>query len=487
MEVLEEMISLTKKLLSVALAVVLLLGAFPATVFAAGEGFEEIPEVPASVVDPSGPADPSQPVPEVVKTWTVKFFGKDGNVIKTEKVKDGETVATPAAPQVEGFTFVEWQYKKGGNTFDPAAAIHGNCNIIAVYKANPKKEKFTVSFNSNCDIANPASVTVEEGSSVELPRLSREGYTLIGWDGMKPGTSYTPTANVTLKAQWDVNEYTVTFLKADGSVLSTVSVRHGEKISGVPSLSEAGTKDGKTPYEWRAENGVGTDVSVKKDLTFKPRFRANDYILTFDFESSKLTNESKKVTYGEEIGKMPKPTLTDLVFMGFYKDGKKYTAEDRYMWNSDVTLKAHWEDEARIELHIYRNGKTSSAYTEPMVYGVPVNTTFDLSKIDMRDYYTCSNSFKVEGIFDAADWRAYKADENAKPITKIRTIPREQGIVELYVMVTDTNAPKPTTKPADPSNPQTGDDSMILATTTAMLISAGALVMFVYDRKRRNA
>ena len=435
------MISLTKKLLSVALAVVLLLGAFPATVFAAEAEdptdavVEVTPDAPASV-DPSTPSEP-----------------------KPEPKPEPET--------------------------DP--------------KPEPKPEatnKYIITFDANHKGVSDPKAQVYKGTGKlyfkNLPTVTAKGEEMIGWyapNGNLVRNGDEVTDDMTLTAHWTAQKFDVTFVDVNGKAIKNLKVAYGEKLStdDIPDLSLAGNKNGMTPYKWLADNGADTDVAVKKDLTFKPQYKSKTFTLTLDPNSDKLKEEYKQCVYGEEIGPMKQPSLTDKVFMGYYKDGQKYTSKDEYLWNSDVTLKAHWEDEALIELHIYRNGKTSSAYTEPMVPNVPVNTTFDLSNIDIRDYYKASDSFKVEGIFDSEGWRAFKAGDNAKPITQIRTIPREKGIVELYVMITDTNAPKPTTKPADPSNPQTGDNSMILATTTAMLISAGALVMFVYDRKRRNA
>ena len=454
------MISLTKKLLSVALAVVLLLGAFPATVFAAG-------------------TDP---------VWTVTAYDADGTTElgKIENVADGSTIKVPAEIEkkvtVPADSELTGWVRKNGQPINP---VIDNFNIIPVFT---KIEKVTVSFNTNCELANPGSITVKKGNTITLPELNREGYTLTGWDSMAPGSSYKAMADITLTAQWARNQYSVEFLDVNGKVIHSESVRHGEKIAVVPALSKAGVKDGMQAYDWDGD----TSAAVTGKLTFRPLYKANNYTITFDPNSSKLVSQTKGVTYGEKIGAMPVYELTDYVFMGWYLDGVQYTANSVYNFDHNITLTAKWAPAAILEIHIYRNGKTGSAYGEPVVFNLPVGATVNLKDIDIADYYTGSKSFKFEGYFDTEGWRAYKANENAKPIQQVKTIDPADGIVELYCMVTDQNvspepSTKPTTKPADPSNPQTGDNSMIIATSAAMLVSAGALMLIVIDRKRRMA
>lgn len=468
------MISLTKKLLSVALAVVLLLGAFPATVFAAGPGEFDV-NFYASKADFEGGKAPLVTVP--VKANTPVDLTK--------------APAKSTLPAVAGMTPTgNWIYCVHGTVYANGTDIVDTTNLYPEYVKTPEKTKYQVSYNTNCELANPAAQMVEDGTAIALPKLNREGYTLTEWapTGLKGGESYTVTGNIELTAQWVRNQYSVEFLDKDGKVIHSESVRHGEKIVSVPALSKAGVKDGMQAVDWDGD----TSVAVTGKLTFKPVYKANDYKITFDPNSPKLVSQTKGVTYGEKIGPMPVYELTDYVFDGWYLDGVKYTANSIYNFDHNITLTAKWVPAAVLEIHIYRNGKTASAYGEPVVFNVPVGATVDLSEIDISDYYTASKSFKFEGYFDKEGWRAYKANENAKPIQQVKTIDPADGIVELYCMVTDKDvspepSTKPTTKPADPSNPQTGDNSMIIATSAAMLVSAGALMLIMIDRKRRMA
>ena len=128
---------------------------------------------------------------------------------------------------------------KGGSTF----IVIINVNIIVSFKSpipldnggtqspegilSPKKPtgnsggtttNYTVTFDDNDSTSGiaPATQTVRVGSSITLPSgsgFSKTGFTFGGWNtntygtgtNYKAGSSFTPTANITLYAKWDVN------------------------------------------------------------------------------------------------------------------------------------------------------------------------------------------------------------------------------------------------------------------------------------------
>lgn len=345
--------------------------------------------------------------------------------------------------------------------------------------------KFTVSFKTNCDVADPASITVtENGTYDNLPALTRTGYTFQGWyygDTKVDNNSKIATnGNHTLEARWAINEYTVTFLKADGTTLTTRTVKHGQKIDNVPNVSEAGTQAGQHASKWDTD----TNQVVTGNMTIKPLFSNNTYTITLDPGVSGLETKYKNVVYGDRIGDLPVPSRNRYVFKGWYLDNTEFTANTTYNMDHDITLKAKWVEEARVKLMIYRNGKTSSAYDEVQLYGYGVGDVIKMKDVKIENYYKNGNkSFKFSGWYDREGWTLFKAGDNPKPIEQIKTVGLD-GTTVLFGMVTDSNASNNTNP--DNSNPKTGDESMIFATTAVMLISAGALAVFFMDRKRRN-
>jgi hypothetical protein len=47
----------------------------------------------------------------LINKYTVTFKDKDGNILKEETVKEGESATAPTAPTLEGYTFKGWDEK----------------------------------------------------------------------------------------------------------------------------------------------------------------------------------------------------------------------------------------------------------------------------------------------------------------------------------------------------------------------------------------
>jgi uncharacterized repeat protein (TIGR02543 family) len=95
-------------------------------------------------------------------------------------------------------------------------------------KPSGTTKKFTVTFDDNGATSGmvPNAQTVQAGSSIKLPGgsgLSKTGFTFGGWNtnaygtgiNYSAGSSFTPTANITLYAKWDVTNIPKTFVITD--------------------------------------------------------------------------------------------------------------------------------------------------------------------------------------------------------------------------------------------------------------------------------
>ena len=101
---------------------------------------------------------------------------------------------------------------------------------------------YTVTYDANGGSVSPASASAGANGSVALPTPTRTGYTFNGWytaasGGTKignGGTSYTPTADITLHAQWTINSYKVTITTSNSSTAVTVNgttVNSGDSVT----------------------------------------------------------------------------------------------------------------------------------------------------------------------------------------------------------------------------------------------------------------
>jgi uncharacterized repeat protein (TIGR02543 family) len=129
-------------------------------------------------------------------------------------------------------------------------------------------EGYAVTFDANGGVleggGGSITLTALANGSLSLPSTTRNGYTLNGWytassGGTKAGnagSSYTPSASVTLYAQWSQSlptTYTVTFIVNGGSAVSSQMVNAGNSLI-LPST----TRNGYTFNGWYTASSGGT-------------------------------------------------------------------------------------------------------------------------------------------------------------------------------------------------------------------------------------
>ncbi|HHW31855.1 MAG TPA: hypothetical protein GXX20_09325, partial [Clostridiaceae bacterium] len=337
----------------------------------------------------------------VATEFTVTFVDHDGSVLKTEVVPRGGSATAPAVPEREGYTFIGWdkpfnnvvsditvtaQYTQkkytvtfdsnGGSSVDSIANVpHGS---IIEEPATPTKVGYTFDgwykdqeFTEKWDfetnkvesditlyanwIINKYSVTfvdfdgtvidiqtVTHGGSATAPAdPTREGYTFTGWD-----TDFTNvTADITVKATYEINRYTVAFDSRGGTSIESIkNVPHGTTISQPTPPTKEGYgfdgwyKDAELKEKW----DFATD-KVVSDITLYAKWVENSYTVTF-ISYDGIVLDTQTVTHGSNISKPNDPTREGHTFGGWYKD-EEFTTE----WNfevdvveSDITLYAKW-------------------------------------------------------------------------------------------------------------------------------------------------
>jgi uncharacterized repeat protein (TIGR02543 family) len=129
--------------------------------------------------------------------------------------------------------------------------------------------QYTVSWNANGGSVSPSSNTVNSGSSVSAPSPTRSGYTFNGWYNSPSGGSfivgagglYTPSASITLYAQW-----TIVFTPPSSGTPGWSSGTNFQRVAGssilrwftdYPSISGDGSFTGMQ-FEIRTTAGGGT-------------------------------------------------------------------------------------------------------------------------------------------------------------------------------------------------------------------------------------
>lgn len=147
--------------------------------FDTGEG---LPTITFYCTENTTASDYADTYPNIIKvnkpaekgTFTVYFWDKDGNVIDTQKVQEGNDAVPPTAPEVEGYKFTGWlpDYKN----------VSRNLDVVAQYtKIDSEETKWTVNFYDYKDELL-YTLKVDDGADCIAPLApTREGYTFTGW------------------------------------------------------------------------------------------------------------------------------------------------------------------------------------------------------------------------------------------------------------------------------------------------------------------
>ncbi len=113
--------------------------------------------------------------------------------------------------------------------------VDGGVNI----EADREYEIYTVTFIDGHDGNTISIQQIKEGESAVAPEVPvHYGYTFTGWDKSFENV----TSDLTVTAQYEINEYTVTFIDYDGTVLDVQKVKHGKSVEPPMSPEREGYK-----------------------------------------------------------------------------------------------------------------------------------------------------------------------------------------------------------------------------------------------------
>lgn len=192
------------------------------------------------------------------KDYTITFNTNGGSYVAPITAKYGAAVTAPANPTKTGYTFAGWD-----NTF-PSTMPAENITLTAKWTING----YTITFDTDGGSAI-APITQTFGTAVAAPaNPTKEGHTFAGWDRTIPSTM--PGENITIKAKWTVNNYTVTWT-VDGVATKVDTYAYGAKIERPedPATAAGYTFQGWTPAipsTMPAENLVFTAKILGPDV-----------------------------------------------------------------------------------------------------------------------------------------------------------------------------------------------------------------------------
>ena len=184
-----------------------------------------------------------------------------------------------------------WSNLSGGSFYKPVrtechvsgGTFYGGLTLKKNAKLSGKPIQTTGTLGMTTNIPDPTgtpvTVTYKDGSGEYAKQIvqagetaitapadpTREGYTFISWDKAIPATM--PAENMTLTAQWRINQYTITFDTDGGSAIAPITQGYGTAIA----APAAPTKPGYTFAGWDTE--IPTTMPAE-DLTLTARWTA---------------------------------------------------------------------------------------------------------------------------------------------------------------------------------------------------------------------
>lgn len=207
-----------------------------------------------------------------LKEYTVTFVDKDGNPLQSGKVQHGKDATAPAAPEVTGYHFTDWDksYKN----------ITSDLTIKPLYEINTYSVKF---FDKDGNqIGETQTVNWNEAAVAPADQVW-DGHTFTGWD-----KSFTNVqSDLDIRPLFDDVYVTVRFVDWDGTQLDAQVIKYGEDATKPADP----TRDGYTFTGWDK-----TFTNVTEDLTVTAQYEKNP-----DFTPQNLSVTREAVGDDERI------------------------------------------------------------------------------------------------------------------------------------------------------------------------------------------
>ena len=226
-----------------------------------------------------------------------------------------------------GHTQVGWATTDGGEKVYGLDDVYTKNEALTLYPVW-NTNKYTITFDTTGG-SEIAPITQDYGTAITAPAdPTREGYTFIGWDREVPETM--PAENMTVTAQWEINQYTITFDTSGGSEIAPITQNYGTNITAPADP----TREGYTFIGW--DKAIPTTMPAE-NMTVIAQWEINQYTITFDTAGG---SEIAPITqdYGTAITAPSDPTREGYTFIGWD------TEIPTTMPAENITLKARWKD-----------------------------------------------------------------------------------------------------------------------------------------------
>ena len=325
-----------------------------------------------------------------INQYTITVKPENGKADITITQDYGTPITSPADPIREGYTFIGWDREI------PKTVPAENITVTAQWEIN----QYTIAFDT-AGGSEIAPITQDYGTNITAPAdPTRKGYTFKGWDKEIPETM--PAENITVKAQWEINRYTITFDTAGGSEIASITQDYGTNITAPANP----TRKGYTFKGWDKEI---PETMPAENITVKAQWEINQYTIAFDTNGG---SEIAPITqdYGTEITAPDNPTREGYTFIGWDRDIPEIMPAE------NITVTAQWEINRYTITFDTAGGSEIASITQD--YGTNITAPADPT----REGYTfigwdkaIPTTMPAENITVTAQWK-----DSEKPTGEIK-------------------------------------------------------------------
>ena len=344
-----------------------------------------------------------------INQYTITFDTNGGSEIAPITQDYGTEITAPADPTRKGYTFKGWDKEI------PETMPAENITVKAQWGIN----QYTITFDTNGG-SEIAPITQDYGTEITAPAdPTRKGYTFKGWDKEIPETM--PADNITVKAQWEINQYTITFDTNGGSEIAPITQDYGTEITAPADP----TRKGYTFKGWDKEI---PETMPAENITVKAQWEINQYTITFDTNGG---SEIAPITqdYGTEITVPDNPTRKGYTFKGWDKEIPETMPAE------NLTITARWRDTEKPTGEIIIGTNKWNEFLNELTFGIFFKDTQEvtINAVDNSGVvfvsYLVTDKELSEAELNSLVFRAYEEPFCIDP----------NGEYIVYVMLVDEN------------------------------------------------
>ena len=368
-----------------------------------------------------------------------------------------------------GYKFLGWATAPDSNKIEYAAGdpvfvdANGDNDLYAIWQV----KTYTVTYDLDGGEWTEATneFPYEYKATVEVVKTvpTREGYTFADWTSeeveVANGKFTMPAKNVTLKAKWNINKYTVKWVNWDGSEVRTdTEVPYGTKLEAPANPTRAADAQ----YTYTFKDWDKPLEKVTKDVTYTAVYdkAVNKYTIKWvNWDGSEVRTDTE-VPYGTKLEAPADPTrAADAQYTYTFKD---WTPEVKTV-TGDATYKATYTKEANTYTLTYDldGGEWTEATNEfPYEYKATVEV---VKTVPTREGYkfsgwrseevTIENDAFTMPAKDVVLKAVWEANPTPTPIPSEEPTPTPAPSEEPTPTPAPTEEPTPTPAPTEEPTP----------------------------------